>query len=249
MERPDPFSGVLLRRTKMPDRPGFQARIGSDESGKGDYFGPLVVAAVFVGAEDGQRALEEMGARDSKRISDSTALALAPRIEAQFPCEIVRINPERYNELHEKLGNLNKLLAWAHARAIENLLESLSGQGVECGLVVSDQFGDERYLLSALMKRGRKVELVQVPRAESDAAVAAASVAARAAFLEGLKRLSDQLRDSKFEIRDSAEFILPKGAVHVVGAARLIYKAGGIELLGQVAKLHFRTTREVTSAE
>jgi len=229
----------------------FEPHIGSDESGKGDYFGPLVVAAVFAGEEHGQRALEELRVRDSKLMTDSTALALAQRIEERFPCEIVRINPARYNELYEKVKNLNRLLAWAHARVLENLLGRISnfGSRVSGALkVISDQFGDERYLLSALMERGKQVELVQVPRAESDVVVAAASVVARAAFLKGLERLSRELRNSKFEIRNLAEFRLPKGAVEVVDVARRIYERGGLELLGQVAKLHFRTTKEVIGA-
>jgi ribonuclease HIII len=226
----------------------FEPRIGSDESGKGDYFGPLVVAAVFVGEEHDQRALEELGVRDSKLMSDSTALALAQRIEEQFPCEMVRINPARYNELYEKVKNLNRLLAWAHARALENLLGRISDLGSRGSgelKVISDQFGDERYLLSALMERGKKVELVQIPRAESDVAVAAASVVARAGFLKGLARLSRELRNPKSEIRNLGDFRLPKGASQVLEAARLVHRAGGLELLGQVAKLHFKTTKEV----
>lgn len=204
-------------------------RIGSDESGKGDYFGPLSVAAVLVTPQT-EAALTELGVRDSKRLLDSRIAELAPAIRSRCPHDLVLINPSRYNELHRKLGNLNRLLAWAHARAIENLLER-----VECELVVADQFGDVGFLERAMMERGRRVRLVQRVRAESDPAVAAASVLARAAFLERLERLSTM-----------AGIALPKGATHVLPAARQVIEQGGLELLGQVAKLHFRTTEQVT---
>jgi ribonuclease HIII len=213
-------------RARPSGEPG--GRIGTDESGKGDYFGYLVVAAVFVdrGAE---AALHDLGVRDSKRLSDRSADRLAGEIRRLCPHQVVRISPARYNELHLKMGNVNRLLAWAHARAIENLLEQRP-----CRLVISDQFGDEAYLKSALMAKGKQVRLVQRPRAEADTAVAAASILARAAFLDTLKRLSDQVGVA-----------LPKGAVHVVEAAREVAAKGGRELLGTVAKLHFKTTGQV----
>ena len=205
-----------------------RARIGTDESGKGDYFGYLVVAAVFVDQET-EAPLGAIRVRDSKRVSDGMAARLAAEIRRLCPHEVIRISPAKYNELHSKMGNLNHLLAWAHARAIENLLERQPSR-----LVVSDQFGDEAYLRSALMAKGKQVELVQMPRAEADVAVAAASILARAAFLETLQRLSDEIG-----------IPLPKGATHVIEAAKAVAAKGGRDLLGRVAKLHFKTTRQV----
>jgi ribonuclease HIII len=205
------------------------AHIGTDESGKGDYFGPLVVAAVYADPE-GERTMNAMGVRDCKRLSDKRVLELDLEIRRRFPYDVVRINPEKYNMLHRKFGNLNVLLAWAHARAIENLLKK-----VVCGLVISDKFGDERYLREKLMKEGRKVELIQKPRAESDMAVAAASVVARAEFLRSLERLS-----GAYGIR------LPKGATKVEHEGRMFVNAYGVERLGEVAKTHFKTTERVT---
>jgi len=207
-------------------------RIGSDESGKGDYFGYLVVAAVAVDLQS-EESLSRLGVRDSKRMSDSAALRLGEGIRRDYPCEVVRISPAKYNELHEKMGNVNLLLAWAHARAIENLLEK-----VDCSLVVADQFGDERFLAESLMRRGRKVQLVQVPRAESDIAVAAASVAARAVFLGTLRGLSRRIGIQ-----------LPKGATHVLPTARAVYERGGLDLLREVAKVHFRTTKQILGSQ
>ena len=189
------------------------------------------MAAVFL--EEGfAPRLRSLGVKDSKRLADSTLFRLEEALRQICPHELVRISPQRYNELHAKMRNLNHLLAWAHARALENLLAR-----VEAKLVISDQFGDERFLRSALMARGRAVELRQMVRAEEDLAVAAASVLARAAFLRSLRRLSEEIA-----------IPLPKGATHVLPAARLVLKKGGPELLARVAKVHFKTTKQLLAA-
>jgi ribonuclease HIII len=206
-------------------------RIGIDESGKGDYFGPLVIAAVFVTRET-ERELVLMDARDSKRISDGRILEMAPDIRQLYPHAIVAIGPQRYNELYEKIRNLNRLLAWGHARALENLLEQVS-----CEVAISDQFGDERFVLNALMQKGKQIRLVQRTKAESDRAVAAASILARAEFLLRLKRLSEEVGTT-----------LPKGASPTVQlAARMVIKKHGVDRLKTVAKMHFKTTAAVLS--
>jgi ribonuclease HIII len=205
------------------------SRIGSDESGKGDYFGPLVIAAAFV-APEMEPDLKLMEVRDSKRISDGRVLELARDLRQVCKHSIVAIGPQRYNELYEKIRNLNRLLAWGHARALENLLEQ-----VTCELAIADQFGDERFILNALLEKGKRIRLVQRPKAEEDLAVAAASILARAEFLTRLKRLSDEVGTS-----------LPKGASPAVElAARMVVKKHGQERLSTIAKLHFKTTRAV----
>lgn len=204
-------------------------RIGIDESGKGDYFGPLVIAAVFVDATT-QSELALMQVRDSKKISDGRILEMAPDIRTICPHSIVAIGPKKYNELYAKIRNLNRLLAWGHARALENLLDKVS-----CERAISDQFGDEQLILNALQDKGRKVVLEQRTKAESDLAVAAASILARAEFLIRLKRLSDEVGTT-----------LPKGASPAVElAARMVIKKHGRERLDSVAKLHFKTTQAV----
>jgi len=207
-------------------------RIGIDESGKGDYFGPLVIAAVFVDATT-QGELRLMEVRDSKKISDGRILEMAPDIKTVCPHSIIAIGPQKYNELYAKIKNLNRLLAWGHAKALENLLE----QGVTCERAISDQFGDERLILNALQDKGRKIVLEQRTKAESDLAVAAASILARAEFLLRLKRLSNEVGTT-----------LPKGASPAVElAAKMIIKKHGRERLGTVAKLHFKTTQAVVT--
>ena len=204
-------------------------QVGIDESGKGDYFGPLVIAGVYVSTEQEER-LRELGVRDSKAITDKKVSALASQIRELCLFTVVAIGPERYNSLYDSFKNLNKLLAWGHARAIENLLEKVS-----CDRVVADQFGDERFLKNALMGKGRTVTLIQKPRAEEEIAVAAASIIARAEFLRRLQELS-----ARYEVS------LPKGASDfVIAAAKEFVKRHGEDTLGQVAKLHFRTTERV----
>lgn len=204
-------------------------RIGIDESGKGDYFGPLVIAAVFV-TPTSEQDLALMQVRDSKKISDGRILEMAPDIRLLCPHSVVAIGPQRYNELYAKIKNLNRLLAWGHARALENLL-----QQVDCELAIADQFGDERLILTALQEKGKRIRLVQRTKAESDLAVAAASILARADFLWRLQRLSQEVNTT-----------LPKGAsASVALAGRMVVKKYGRDRLGAVAKLHFKTTQQV----
>jgi len=182
----------------------------------------------------GREVLAALGVRDSKTVSDGQAERLASSVRDAYPTSVVAIGPERYNALHAKMGNLNRLLAWAHARVIENLLEEIP----DCREAISDQFGDAQLLERALLERGRTIALTQRPRAESDPVVAAASLLARAEFLRRLQALS-----TRFAMP------LPKGAgPPVLVAGRAFVARHGADALGQVAKLHFRTTRQVTGA-
>lgn len=208
-----------------------RGHIGTDESGKGDYYGPLTVAGFFLpeGQED---VLLELGIKDSKKMSDNRVRELSDMIRKGYKYTIVAIGPEKYNELYGKLRNLNRLLAWAHSRAIENLLEE-----VPCTLAVTDQFGDKAFVLNALMKKGRNIDLIQKPKAEEDIAVAAASILARAEFLKRLYFLSQDVGID-----------LPKGAsakTEEVGV-ELIQKHGP-EILDKVAKKHFKITGRILS--
>jgi len=192
-----------------------------------------VVAGVCVPA-GGREVLAGLGVRDSKTLSDAQAERLARAVREAYPTAVVAIGPERYNALYAKMGNLNRLLAWAHARVIENLLEQTPG----CQEAVSDQFGDARLLERALLERGRRISLTQRPRAESDPVVAAASIVARAEFLRRLAALARRFATP-----------LPKGAgPPVLAAGRAFVARHGAQALAQVAKLHFRTTQQVTGA-
>jgi len=206
------------------------ARIGMDESGKGDYFGPLAIGAVYVDAQTEAR-LVTSGVRDSKLLSDIRILVLAEKIKATCPYSVVTIGPKQYNEAYEKIQNLNNLLAWGHARALENVLEKVS-----CNLAIADQFGNESVLQNALLKKGRQIKLEQRPRAEADTAVAAASIIARANFVQVMEQLSIRLGRT-----------LPKGAYDpsIITVGREIVAKGGRDALAEVAKLHFKTTQKI----
>lgn len=211
----------------------FEPHIGVDESGKGDFFGPLVIAGVYVDGETA-RALRALGAVDSKHISsDDRILKVAADIRSlpRLTCEVIVIGPERYNELYEKFGNLNRLLAWGHAKVIENILERVPA----CPRAISDQFASPDVLMRALQTKGRQIELVQRTKAESDPAVAAASILAREKFVSWLRHTGDGL-----------QVPLPKGvSPQVKENARLLVTQKGPEILRRVAKMHFRTALEV----
>jgi len=203
--------------------------IGSDEAGKGDYFGPLVTAGVLVDNTIA-KSLEELGVKDSKRLSDNSVKELAGQINKMCRCSVVTIGPAKYNELYHKIRNLNRLLAWGHSRAIENILNK-----EECDYALADQFGDEKFLINALMERGKKIEVRQEIRAESDIGVAAASILARAEFVRRLAMLS-----AKYEMD------FPKGvSPAVIETGKDFVKKYGKGKLNEVAKIHFKTTKLV----
>ena len=218
----------------------FDPRIGVDESGKGDFFGPLVVAGVYIN-DSIARALDKMGVKDSKAItSDKKISKLAEGIRNISGCvhSVVPIGNASYNRLHQQMRNVNKILAWGHARVIENLLVQRDRMNPAPLRAISDQFSRSKSTIqSALMEKGRQLELVQMHKAESDLAVAAASILARDVFVQRIKELSNE-----FDLE------LPKGAsakVDQVGVEFL--SKHGINKLGQAAKLHFRTTQKIKS--
>lgn len=209
-------------------------RLGVDESGKGDFFGPLCVAGVYVN-ESVIQAWKDSGIRDSKNISsDRTIKELAERIRRTSGCltAVVPVGNEAYNRLYRSMGNVNRLLAWGHARVIENLMGRKHRMDPPPVRAISDQFAaNKETVAAALMTLGRGIELVQKHRAEEDLAVAAASILARHEFVTRLAGLETQ-----FETR------LPRGASAAVDAAAKEFVAKhGAESLSKVAKMHFRT--------
>ncbi len=208
---------------------------GIDESGKGDYFGPLVVAGVYA---DHKLAweLKKVGCCDSKTIkSDAQMQKIAAGIRAipGIAFEVVCIGPKRYNEMYAEIGNLNRLLAWGHARVIASLHEQVPS----CPRALSDQFANEWVLKHALGQRKIPIKLEQRTKAESDIAVAAASILARARFTSWMR-----------EAAEKAEEKLPLGcAPHVVKAGKKLVSRYGVGKLEEVAKLHFKLTGEITS--
>ena len=214
-------------------------RIGIDESGKGDYFGPLCVAGVYVNASI-IPLFEDAGLMDSKKISSDRRIAqLAEMIRKTPGClyTVIPIGPESYNRLHLKMRTVNALLAWGHARAIENLMERKNFMNPPPVRAISDQFARSKSTVArALMSEGREIKLVQRHKAEEDIAVAAASVLARDAFVTRLAQMGSEMG-----------MVLPKGAgPKVVEVAKNISHTIGSECLNKIAKMHFKTTRVVT---
>ncbi len=181
--------------------------------------------------EQNEAQLIAIGVRDSKRLPDNRILTMAEEIKKICSHSVVPIGPKRYNELYDKIQNLNRLLAWGHARSLENVLKIIT-----CSRAVADQFGDESFILKALMEKGRQIELEQRPRAEVDTAVAAASILARAEFVQRMEQLSKQIGKN-----------LPKGASDpsIITVGREIVAKGGRDALAEVAKLHFKTTEKI----
>ena len=211
----------------------FEPHFGIDESGKGDFFGPLVIAGVYVDRGIARKFLEE-GIQDSKRIgSDARIRSLADTIRKTQGAvnETIVIGPEKYNELYVKFGNLNSLLGWGHARVIENLLASKPS----CPRALSDKFADARVIERALMQHGQKIKMEQRTKAESDLAVAAASILAREGFIDWLEERGKQLGIK-----------LGRGvSAQVKETARTIVEKDGGDALRRFAKVHFRTAHEV----
>ncbi len=206
------------------------ARIGIDEAGKGDFFGPLCIAGVQTAGEEKVKELLALGVRDSKKMSDPVITKLSKKIRAAFPVGIVRISPAKYNELYAQFKNLNRLLAWGHATAIADLVSKTG-----CTEVIIDKFGSDHLVRSAVKQKGLDIQLTQRVRGEEDVVVAAASIVARACFVEQMDLLSQEFGME-----------IPKGASHgVIRAAKAFVAKYGKENLHKVAKLHFKTTDQI----
>lgn len=206
-----------------------EPHIGMDEAGKGDFFGPLCVAAIYADGE-GIKKMLQLGVKDSKRISDEGIIKVAQKLRAEFPYTAIRLFPKKYNELHGKFKNLNRLLGWAHAAALGDLALK-----TKCKKALLDQFAEKHVMENALKQKKIEIDLEQKVRGEEDLVVAAASILARAAFLDGMKLLSEE-----YGIE------LPKGAnskVKVV--AKILIERFGPEVLDKVAKTHFKTAGEL----
>ena len=212
----------------------FQPHIGVDESGKGDFFGPLVIAGVYVDATSA-KSLQAAGVQDSKAISSDKRIRDLAEIIRNTPRalhDVVSIGPERYNEVYQKAGNLNRLLAWGHARVIENLLE----RQPDCPRALSDQFAHESVLKKALLAKGKTIKLDQRTNGESDIAVAAASILARERFINWLDEASRRLG-----------ITLPRGASNklITDIGQQLTTQRGNDFLPKVGKMHFRNSYRI----
>lgn len=205
--------------------------MGFDESGKGDYFGPLCIAGVYADEKGIKTLIHTLKVKDSKRMSDQMILNTAKSIKQSFAYTQVKISPSRYNELYESFKNLNRLLSWAHSQAISNLAES-----TKCSLAIVDQFAHASVLERSLkLKKDLHVQVEQKVRAEEDPVVAAASILAREMVLTAFE-----------ELKQEFGIPIPKGASDkVVQIGQRLYQQYGKEMFSKIAKLHFSTTQQI----
>lgn len=212
----------------------YEPHLGIDESGKGDFFGPLVIAGVYVNPVSAC-ALKAAGVQDSKAISSDKRIRDLAEVIRNTPNsqhEVLSLGPDRYNETYRKMGNLNRLLACGHARVIENLLE----RQPDCPRALSDQFAHESLLQKALMTRGKTIQLDQKTKGESDIAVAAASILAREKFIDWLQEAGRRLGVE-----------LPRGAgnASITEVGMKLVAERGSDFLPKVGKMHFRNSYRI----
>ncbi|MBS0628019.1 MAG: ribonuclease HIII, partial [Verrucomicrobia bacterium] len=209
------------------------ARIGLDEAGKGDFFGPLCIAGIFV-PEGNIEKLLQLGVKDSKLLKDDVIIEISRSLKKTFPHKVLRLFPETYNRLYAKFNNLNRMLGWAHATVLEELSNHTG-----CKKAILDQFAFPDLMNSILKRKNMEINLIQRVRGEEDPVVAAASILARAAFVEGMKELEEEV-----------ELNLPKGAsASVVKAAQKALASKGLPIFDKIAKTHFKTFKDLCDAQ
>ena len=209
---------------------------GSDESGKGDFFGPLVVAAVIVDETTAAR-LQAAGVKDCKQLSDKKVLLLEEVIkENVVDSAVLELKPHiynmRYNQVKAEGDNLNQLLGYGHVAALSQVLE----RHQTCKGALIDQFTQSKAVLNSLKVKFPAMTFKQQPKAESDLAVAAASVLARAKFLRSMEELA----------LIAGEEELPKGGGELATeCAKRIAERLGKEELHRFVKVHFANYQKV----
>lgn len=204
--------------------------IGTDESGKGDSFGPLVIAGVLISKKN-ENDLLTLGIKDSKSIPDEKIRVLANQVKKiAVKYSLVIIKNERYNTFHEETNSVNTMLAWGHARVIENILNM---ENVK--YIYSDQFGNRELIENAMLKKGKEVHLHQQHKAEIITSVAAASILARDRFLFELEKL-EKIYEIKF----------PKGSNQLTNSViKKFLILHGEKKLHKVAKMHFANVKKI----
>ena len=223
------ISGNLSFSFEEKKELNYSEYIGTDETGKGDYFGPLVVAGMYVNEEISQ-FLFQLGVRDSKELSDSQIDKMANEIRIKYPLNysIISLIPEKYNEIYTKFNNLNKLLEWAHSKVIENIFSKFKPP-----TVIIDQFSKTPFKISD-EKEYSSVDFIQIPKAEKYIGVAAASILAR-----------NEMSKWFYNMQDNGYSVLRGASAEVENRAKNIYIKNGRSTLTKLVKLHFKTTKKI----
>ena len=207
--------------------------IGSDEVGTGSYFGPLTVACAFV-PENLIKELQILGVKDSKNLTDAQIQEIVPKIKALIPYKLLTLWPEKYNEV-QQTKNLNEMKALLHNQAIKLLYQQLNPETVQAVLI--DEFCSQKNYYRYLKEQTTPLKSMTYFKTKGEShhiAVAAASMIARDAFLEGLKTLS----------KEYGYKLLSGAHTDVDELASKILEYDGMEVLSKVAKLHFANTQK-----
>ena len=245
-ETTTPTTSEVPKRPKNPSKQSSitsEVQIGGDESGKGDFFGPLVVAMV-AGTKQDLDWLIQLGVTDSKKMKDDSILKMAPKIEQRLTVASKSLSPEEYNARYAQVTNIALLLSEIYKELSVELISSIKKQQQNHKkmnpfqyVVTIDQFSQsKRRLIDALheLTKSQNVTLRQFHKAEREPIVAAASIIARAEFLKGMEKMSKQW-----------DIDFPKGAANVITTGKTFVSRYGRENLHKVAKLHFKTTQQV----
>ena len=205
--------------------------IGSDEVGTGDYFGPIIVSAAYVEKEN-IPFLEELGIRDSKKMTDDKILEVVPLIIKKIPYNSILLSNKEYNSNHGNF-NMNKIKAILHNK----VLYKTKMEHPNYEYIVVDQFA-EKYVYYSYLKDSNNVvrDITFLTKAEDQVlSVACASVISRYLFLKEYNKLSNELGIN-----------LPKGAgTSVDEAGKVIVQKFGREKLNEIAKLSFKNTDKI----
>ena len=233
--------GSAPPRFLLAEEPGFSGVwMGSDESGKGDYFGPLVVAAVCLDRKGGE-ALLAAGVKDCKALTDEKVLALGKVVQdTAMAVSVLVMKPHiynmRYNQVHNEGGSLNTLLALGHVAALKQAWQKYP----QCKWALVDQFARNNAIPDGVHAFAPDMNVLQRPRAEEDIAVASASVLARAAFLRALQQMAPEAGIGR----------IPKGGGEAAtNAARRLVQKQGMEVLERFVKVHFANTNKLWEVE
>lgn len=208
--------------------------VGSDETGTGDFFGPVTVAACFVSSEQVE-LVRELGVKDSKQLSDDYMRQIAPDLQASLIHSVLTLTNDKYNEVQSKGWSQGKIKALLHNQALKHVLRKMND--VRPDYILIDQFAERGIYYNHIKNESEIVRenVLFSTKAEGlHVAVAAASIIARVAFLEEMDRLSD-----------IAGVQLPKGAGKIVdeAAAKILLK-NGEDTLKSMTKWHFANAQK-----
>lgn len=220
-----------IKKEDQVDIPSDIASVGSDEVGTGDYYGPIVVTASFV-SKDNIPFLNELGVRDSKKLSDEQILKIVPKIIKKIPYKTIMLSNKEYNDNYGKDMNMNKIKAVLHNKVLTEMVKDN-----DYDYIVVDQFEPEKSYYNHLSDVPNPLKgITFITKAEDKClSVAVSSIISRYIFIKEMDKLGD-----KYGI------FLPKGANYYVEdvGIKLVNKYGE-KILHDIAKLNFSNTDRI----